>query len=168
VDTPVTLTLVASDGRASSAPSHLELTVRDVNRPPTVSVAVALEVSRGERATLKAMASDPEGDPVTFEWRQVSGPSVQLEGASTAEVSFLSPEVTITEQVALQVVARDGHSESAPGRSVVTVRAPAVQPPVEEPAPMPKGCGCSSAEGLVVVIAALFARRRVTRRGVRS
>ncbi len=163
VDTPVTLTLVASDGRASSAPSHLELTVRDVNRPPTVSVAVALEVNRGERATLKAMASDPEGDPVTFEWRQVSGPPVQLEGASTAEVSFLAPEVTITEQVALQVVARDGHSESAPGRSVVTVRAPAVQPAVEEPAPMPKGCGCSSAEGLVVVIAALLARR-----GVRS
>ena len=157
----MTLTLVASDGRASSAPSNLELTVRDVNRPPTVSVALGLEVNSGERATLKATANDPEGDPVTFEWRQVSGPPAQLDGATTAEVTFLAPEVRTTEQVELQVVARDMRSESVPGRSVVTVRPAAIQPVMEEPAPKPAGCGCSSLEGcFFVAIAALFARRR--------
>jgi len=35
---------------------------------------------------------DPEGDPLTYEWRQISGPSVSLAGMNTATATFTASE----------------------------------------------------------------------------
>jgi hypothetical protein len=37
-------------------------------------------------------SSDPDGDPITFEWQQVGGPTVALNGANTAQASFTAEE----------------------------------------------------------------------------
>lgn len=74
-----------------------------VNRAPSVSVASdRSEILPGENVTLRATASDPDGDPLTYEWTATSG---QVTGSGpTATYSFggASPpsKSTITVRVA--------------------------------------------------------------------
>ncbi len=36
-------------------------------------------------------STDPNNDPLTYEWSQLNGPAVTLEGASTAKPTFKAP-----------------------------------------------------------------------------
>ncbi|MBI3890302.1 MAG: hypothetical protein HY303_02080 [Candidatus Wallbacteria bacterium] len=49
-----------------------------------------------------AGSSDPDGDALTYHWRQVSGPVVELSGAETASASF-SPRISRVYTFALEV-----------------------------------------------------------------
>ena len=58
------------------------------NKPPLVSAGDDKEMTLPENsATLKPIASDPEGKPLTFKWEKESGPSATLAGASAASLS---------------------------------------------------------------------------------
>jgi hypothetical protein len=87
---------------------------------------------------------------------------VLLDDATTPTVSLVTPQVSATEQVVLEFIARDARSASSPARSVVTVLAPeSPKPPDPEPMPeAPRGCGCSSVDALLVGTLVLLARRR--------
>lgn len=63
-----------------------------VDRAPTVS-ASGVNVDAGASVTLTASGSDPEGKTLSYEWAQLSGPSVDL-SASGASVSFFAPPTT--------------------------------------------------------------------------
>lgn len=61
------------------------------NQGPTLQVASPQMASPGSHVTLLAAASDPEGDPVTFEWEQSAGTAVTLTTAGD-EASFTAPQ----------------------------------------------------------------------------
>lgn len=111
-DSTVVLALVASDGTAQSAPAQVAILVRQVNRAPTVQLAPEASYPERATATLLADAVDPDGDELTFTWRQTSGPPVTLRGASTATVSFTAPEVTADAPIGLEVVVSDGQLDA--------------------------------------------------------
>lgn len=161
VDTPVTLQLIANDGRVDSTPDEVEVVVRNVNRPPTLTVPAARSVAGGDSVSLTVTARDADGDPLTIEWSQQSGPAVLLSGERTATVAFVAPAASgVAQQVVLSVIARDAVSSSAEGRVVVTVEATPVE---EEPQPPPRACGCSSPPLSVlgaVALTLLWRRRR--------
>jgi MYXO-CTERM domain-containing protein len=101
------LVVTDSHGLASAA-ATVTVTIRDVNRPP---LAVAAGGSAPERltATLEATgSSDPDGTPLTYAWTQLSGPPVNLAGASTATPSFTTPEVTADTVLVFEVTVSDG------------------------------------------------------------
>jgi hypothetical protein len=98
------------------------------------------------RATLTALASDAEGDAVTFQWNQLSGPPVALLQADTDAASFLAPDVktdvallfaitatanglSASDEVELTVTAdrpprvAAGSDQAVPGRTPVTLTA---------------------------------------------
>src|SRR3990167_5447545 len=99
-----------------------------------------MEVMMGELVEVFGSGTDEDGDPLPFEWSQVSGPTVELSGATTSSVRFQAPAVAVSEVIRLQLIVRDLTEASLPVTVDVTVKNPS--PIVEEP--KPKGCGCTT------------------------
>ncbi len=87
-----------------------------VNRPPVVSVSAPASARAGVPLSVTAVAVDPEGEAVTYEWAQVSGPPLSLT-TSGPTVTFITPATAGV--VMLRVVATDASLH--PGSTTVSV-----------------------------------------------
>lgn len=160
-DTLLTLQLTISDGRAVTMPLEQTVLVKNVNRRPVATVPATQEITMGALTTVLGSGADEDGEPLTFEWSQVSGPTVQLSGATTDDVSFQAPAIsTASEIVRLQLVVRDLTEASEPAMVDVVVKNPS--PIVEEEPKPPKGCGCTTGFELLplAAMALMFRARR--------
>ncbi|MDE0463456.1 MAG: fibronectin type III domain-containing protein [Caldilineaceae bacterium] len=84
--------LIVNDGAASSAPATVTVTVEADNDAPILGVSAAPTVAAGETVTLSGLATDPEGQTVTWLWSQTNAtPAVTLHNAKTATASFTAP-----------------------------------------------------------------------------
>ncbi len=106
-DTPLRFQLTANDGQLNTA-TEIVVTVLQVNRAPELTLTPQQDAPERSPLSITAQAIDPDGDPLSFTWAQVSGPAVQLGGAQTATVSFTTPEIEQTTPVVLSVTASDG------------------------------------------------------------
>jgi hypothetical protein len=89
------------------------------NRPPTANAGTDQVVNAGASVTLDGSASsDPDGDSLSFSWRQVLGTSVPLSSTSGPIVTFTAPEKGTA--LAFEVTVSDGKS-SAIGKVNVSV-----------------------------------------------
>lgn len=89
-----------------------------INKPPLIQTLLPLSVDERTRVTLLPPATtDPNGDPLTFRWRQTSGPAVTLMGAE-----FDAPEVRRDTGLTLVVTADDGKGGTAEAQLAVTVK----------------------------------------------
>ena len=125
-DGPATLRfeLTVDDGEFESEPDEVSVTVLAVNGAPTARAGADLTVDEGERVTLDGSDStDPDGDPLTYAWMQVSGPPVTLSGTATARPSFMAPELLADTVLTFALTVDDGEFESAPDQVAVSVRA---------------------------------------------
>jgi uncharacterized protein (TIGR03382 family) len=164
-DTLMTFRLMAkdSDGKESEAVT-VNLMVTDVNRAPT---ALARKIAGGSVAgdsiTLDGTGStDPDGQTLTYQWTQVSGPSVTLTPADGAVTSFVSPKSKDGATLVFELTVSDGKVSA---KHQVTVDVPKEQK---------GGMGCSSTGGsgqsslvsmLLLGAGLLFSRRRSFGRG---
>ena len=163
-DTMVTLQMTVTDGRAVTMPLEQTVLVKNVNRRPTATVPATLEARMGDLTTVFGSGADPDGEPLTFAWSQVSGPVVVLSGATTDAVSFQAPAITTpSEVVQLQLIVRDRTEASDPAVVDVVVKNPTgVVPPDVKP----KGCGCTTGfELLPLAMLGLLFRARRNRSG---
>ncbi|MDP2269894.1 MAG: myxosortase-dependent M36 family metallopeptidase [Archangium sp.] len=126
----VVLELVASDGSLSSAPSRVELTVQPVNLAPLVTVEIPATAPERSTVMLTAIASDPDGDLLTYQWRQTSGPAVTLVKGDTANASFSAPAVNGSEMFGFEVTVSDRVLSSTAGGVVNVVDATNLPPVV--------------------------------------
>jgi large repetitive protein len=88
------------------------------NAAPTVQAPPARTVNELETVTLTAVASDPDNEPVSLIFTQVSGPVVTMVNDTT----FTAPEVTSDTNLEFEVVATDGRATSSPVMQTVIVR----------------------------------------------
>lgn len=89
--------------------------------PPVAHAGTDREAWKGDAVMLDGRASqDPEGDPLTFRWRQTEGPAVALSDDRVPQPTFAAPRVTATLRFTLEV--SDGSTTSAPDEVVVLVR----------------------------------------------
>jgi uncharacterized protein (TIGR03382 family) len=80
-------------GISGSANSTVDLTIKDVNRPPVAKITAASSAKKGTGVSLSGTgSSDPDGDALTYAWSQTSGPTVTITGANTASASFVMPD----------------------------------------------------------------------------
>jgi len=103
--------------------------------PPANTAPVAL--AGGDRLVVPVEAitiildgsgsSDPEAQPLTYQWAQVDGELVSLSGANTAQPSFSIDPVTATSVRRFELVVNDGELDSAPA-SVSVTAAPVALP----------------------------------------
>jgi hypothetical protein len=65
------------------------------NRAPIARAAPALTVKAGTTVVLSALSSsDPDGDPLKYEWAQVRGHKVSLLDPDTPKATFVAPRVS--------------------------------------------------------------------------
>ncbi len=115
--------------------------VRVGNDPPVADAGPdQIGVAAGV-ITLDGSASyDPDGDPITYQWSQVSGPAVTITGAKSAQASFTAADA---QSYVFRLVVTD--SLGATGQARATVTTAAATPPVEiirftaEPSPINAG-----------------------------
>ena len=93
------------------------------NSPPTVQAAASGSVDERTAGQLHAVANDPDGDPLTVSWLQISPatPVIVLKSASDLSPTFIAPEVTADTVFTFQVTVSDG-AFSANATATVTVK----------------------------------------------
>ncbi|MFL6321564.1 MAG: PKD domain-containing protein, partial [Nitrososphaeraceae archaeon] len=82
-----------------------------------------LVVGADSSVTLNGGSShDPDGGPIAFRWEQISGPPVALNGASTSQATFTTPDVysDTTMFFKLTVTDQNGLSDSKTVQITVT------------------------------------------------
>lgn len=108
--------------------------IDNVNRPPRARLfSTPGEVDEGSVVTLYAepLSADPDGDNLSYQWLQFSGPSVTLTGATTDAVSFTAPQTDESgTHVGIRLIVTDEGGLSGTADTVVNVRdVPPTPPP---------------------------------------
>jgi REJ domain/Bacterial Ig domain len=117
----LTFTLTVSDGIASSS-TNLSVFVQNVNHAPSASAGAGFSVNEGQTGVmLDGSGGDPDGDPLTYAWTQVSGPTAALTGANTASPTFTAPTVALGGQTLTFKLTVSDNSLSAEDTVSVTV-----------------------------------------------
>jgi Fungalysin metallopeptidase (M36) len=149
--------LTVSDGKWTSDPSYADVTILAENRAPIAAIEAPESVARGGAALLDGSASsDPDGDVLTYHWKQIGGPAVTLASATDVAPAFTAPDVDGT--LTFELMVSDGSALSQPAVAVIRVGAGADA----------AGCGChvpprfelAPAWALWAGVAALLGRRR--------
>jgi len=89
------------------------VTVLDVtNVPPSSNAGTDQTVNEATLVTLNGgQSSDSNGDPLTFSWKQISGPTVTLTGADTVNPTFTAPNVNPQKILTFELTVSDGTFE---------------------------------------------------------
>jgi hypothetical protein len=102
----------------------VQVFVTNVNQAPIAAAGSDQTADEGTLVSLQGQASsDPEGNPLTYVWTQISGPSVVLSNPASSTPSFTAPAVgSGGATLVFQLVVSDGSSASEPDEVAVTVR----------------------------------------------
>ena len=94
-----------------------------VNRPPVANAGDDKEGVVNQVVTLDGTrSSDPDLDPLRYQWTQVSGPAAVLSNGSSAQPSFTPTDAMAGATLTFQLIVEDGLASSAPDQVAVTVR----------------------------------------------
>ncbi|GEK08320.1 PKD domain-containing protein [Pseudoalteromonas peptidolytica] len=103
-----------------------------LNNAPVLTMPDDLTVRLGSPVELTVVASDADGDALTFNWGQTGGSGVTLNGSDTATVSFTAPLVDAVSTVILEASVSDS-VDNIKGEVTVTIQ-PNNSPVIELPA----------------------------------
>lgn len=119
----LTFELVVNNGLADSPPDSVDVTVKQVNNPPTADAGTDGTVKAGAVRVLSGLNSfDPDGDAiVSYQWTQTAGPAVSLAQAASATPSFVAPTGSIGQSVTFSLIVSDGKEVSAADSVTITI-----------------------------------------------
>jgi MYXO-CTERM domain-containing protein len=87
-----TFQLTVDDGNGGSDADSITVTVTPSNYPPIANAGPDQGALLGAVVMLDGSgSSDPDNDPITFSWTQLSGPAVGLSNPASATPSFTAP-----------------------------------------------------------------------------
>jgi hypothetical protein len=89
----------------------VKIDITYVNRPPTANAGNDQNVNEGATVSLNGSASDPDNNPLTLTWSQVSGPQVTITPANDdpSKATFIAPQVFCAgDAVVMRLTVSDG------------------------------------------------------------
>ena len=109
------------DDATASATSTITVTpTSQVNTPPTVAVE-SKEVTSNSNVSITATASDADGTIASYQWEQLSGSAVEMQGEQTNSLTFAAPDVTSEQTLTFRVSVTDDDDATASATSTITV-----------------------------------------------
>ena len=127
-DTTLTFTLTVSDGYLDSQ-DQVSVVVSNINQLPVAVAGPDQVVPVGAEVKLDGSGSfDPDGDPLFFQWQQVSGPAVVLNDPGQALAAFTAPQIQVDTTLIFRLIVDDGEDQD---QDEISIRVPAAanQPP---------------------------------------
>ena len=105
------LKVTDSDGNFDT--DDVTVTVSKQNHPPKANAGPDRRIVSDSEVTITGFGMDPDGDPITYSWTQISGDKVSFDG-SNAAISFTAPHVAPgdTRRVILQLTVTDTLDQS--------------------------------------------------------
>ncbi|TRX53465.1 DUF1566 domain-containing protein [Thalassomonas sp. M1454] len=91
------------------------------NVAPIVTLAEMSAVKEQTMVQLSADASDSDGSISSYAWKQLSGPTVSINNASSAQASFMSPTLVEAAELAFEVTVTDNDGDTAKDSVTVNV-----------------------------------------------
>jgi hypothetical protein len=121
--TTLTFELIVNDGFLDSAPDIVNVTVVNVNQAPIAMVGPGQTVNEGSQVTLDGSASfDPDNDPITYRWNQITGPSVLAPNTPGDKPAVTAPMISSGSLLLeFELIVNDGFVDSVPAIAQVTV-----------------------------------------------
>ncbi len=126
------------------------------NAPPQVSATGPSLSPKGQPMVVQANGSDPDGDPLTYQWSQLVGPATLLEGAENQTLT-VHPSAGGVYRFSVQAFDNEGiASPPAEVEVTVTLAAPVAALAIAQPtvplgtAVLLEGAGSSDSDGTVV------------------
>ena len=113
--------LVVSEGQRSSPAANVEIAIDATDEAPTVSIDDLAPVAERDTLELVARAADSDSTELTYAWKQLSGPQVELAGANSARAKFTAPTVDIETALEFELAVSDG-ANRVTRRTNATVR----------------------------------------------
>lgn len=106
---------VADRAQKYSVPTHVKLSVTNLNDPPSLSAPPQFSASESQSVTLKVEGEDKDNDSLTYDWVQIAGPVVSRTSDSNSTpdtFTFITPAVRENTLIAFRVTANDGVASS--------------------------------------------------------
>lgn len=76
--------------------NYAGVTIAGSDHPPVADAGADFSVNEGDMVVLDGTQShDPDGDTLSFQWTQISGPAVTLTGEETSTPFFIAPAVAL-------------------------------------------------------------------------
>ncbi|HYG74031.1 MAG TPA: HEAT repeat domain-containing protein [Planctomycetota bacterium] len=119
----INLEVVDSELMKSDPVSH-KIEVKGANKPPrAVASRVGIEpiVAGGEVKLSGRGSLDPEGSPLTYKWKQITGAALELPAEQGEILNIVPKESGLYE---FDLIVSDGDNESAPAKVAFSVRGP--------------------------------------------
>ncbi|MBL7965358.1 MAG: T9SS type A sorting domain-containing protein [Prolixibacteraceae bacterium] len=120
-ETKLIFTLNVTDGKLTSAPDEVIITVRNVNAQPLANAGIDKQADEGTLVLLDGSgSSDPDNNVLTFKWTAPEG--IILSNATSAKPSFTAPEIQADKTYAFTLVVSDGEIDSYSDEVIITVK----------------------------------------------
>jgi hypothetical protein len=161
-----TFQLTVNDGQGGSHSDSITVTVTPSNYPPVANAGPDQGALYSANVLLDGSgSSDPDGDPLTYLWMQLSGTPVTLVNPSTSMATFTAPATDATLQFRLTVTDTSGASRNDSIKIHVNAFGTI---PIDTSGRARSGGGCVSTDGrssaLIVIVGLMFLVTVVRRR----
>jgi hypothetical protein len=89
----VVMRLTVDDGYGGIATDDVNINIANVNNVPTADAGMNQQVQEGDFVSLHGAGADADGETLTFQWNQTSGPPVMPTPSNGQDVSFTAPSL---------------------------------------------------------------------------
>ncbi len=120
--TDLVFELRVTDSDRNYDTDDVTITISKQNYPPKANAGPDRRIISDSQVTVTGFGVDPDGDDITYSWKQISGDKVSFDG-SEARISFTAPTVTSgeTKRVILQLKVTDTLDQSDTDRLTLIV-----------------------------------------------
>ena len=126
----LTFELTVTDRGGQSSKDQVQITVNNINSAPVANAGADQQVIEKANVILSgAGSSDADGDVLSYQWIQNSGPTVTLSDASSQSATFTAPSVTSAPVVLVfSLIVKDDKGLTARDSISVTVNPSTILP----------------------------------------